>query len=471
MTDETAFTRETLAEYIDRLYGTADKLRSQNFAPNDSVLASTINHPIEGIKRGVDWFRKNVNTAAGIADPYDNPNTFAGYTPEQQSEAALNLVGLVGTSAMPLNRAGGPGTAGMFAGLNSATADKNKAYEAAKMLRSGANKETALESTGWFQGPEQAWRYEINDAQAKLRYPMEDIAESELFKQAKLYNLGDILDHPELFKAYPELAETGFLKRVGFMDLGGLQGWRDPKMNQIGVTPYAEDPLGTILHEVQHYIQEKEGFGLGGNANSVLQSVPKHEVEALTTKALDTVGLQANETEYLINGIQQYKDHPIVQDLATTRAADRHYWDIYWKNKESDPEKSAEAYKMYRENLVKLNDLKDAMSQSLFGTKSVKLGRKERDLLDQLENPEKNLKDLTTKYTKLQQDMTGLQTGDLDVLKKYTNTHNLYKRLAGETEARNVPLRQNMSDVERRSKPAWETQEYPYSEQIISRDK
>lgn len=471
MADEKSITRETLADYIDRMYGAADKLRSQNFVPNDSVIASTLNHPIEGVKRGLNWFRKNVNTAAGIADPYDNPNTFSGYTPGQQSEAALNLAGLVGTSAIPLNRAGGPGTAGMFAGLNSAAADKNKAYEAAKMLRSGANKENVLEKTGWFQGPEQAWRYEINDAPAKLRYPMADIAESELFKPAKLYNLGDILDHPELFKAYPELAETGFLKRVGFMDMGGLQGWRDPKANQIGITPYAEDPLGTILHEVQHYIQEKEGFGLGGNANSVLQSVPKQEIETLTAKALDTVGSKANEAEYLINGIQQYKNHPIVQDLAAVRTADKHYWDTYWKNKESDPEKSAEAYKLYKENLVKLNDLKDTISQSLFDTKSFNLDRKKRELIEQLGDPEKNLKDLTAKYTKLQQDMTGLQTGDLDVLKKYTNTHSLYKRLAGETEARNVPARQNMSDIERKSKPAWETQEYPYNEQIISRDK
>lgn len=471
MADETSFTRETLADYLDRLYGAADKLRSQNFAPNDSVIASTINHPIEGVKRGLDWAKKNINTTAGLVDLYDNPNPLLGYTPEQQSEAALNLAGLVGTSAMPLNRAGGPGTAGMFAGLNSAAADKNKAYEAAKMLRSGATKENVLENTGWFQGPEQAWRYEINDAPAKLRYPMQDIAESGLFTKPKLYNLGDILDHPELFKAYPELAETGFLKRAGMFDMGGLQGWRNPKENEIGVTPYAQDPLGTILHEVQHYIQEKEGFGLGGNADTVMQALSKQELEAVAAKALGTVRSKADEAEYLINGIQQYKDHPIVRDLSAAKAADNHYWKTYLENKESDPKKSAEAYKLYKENLEKLYDIKTALSQSLFNVKKYDLGRKESELLDHLSRPEENLKDLATKYTKLQQDMTGIQTGDLDALKRHTDTHDLYKRLAGETEARNVPTRQSMSDVERRNKPAWETQEYPYSEQIISRDK
>ena len=454
---------------IEGLY---DKVKKQNFKPGDSMIVSSIMHPVTALEKMKALLNQKVLNASGVLTDEqlaDNPNPLFGPSPEQQAKAALDLSGYAGTGATPFNRVGGAGTTGMFAGLNSATADKSKALEAAKLLREGASKEGAYAKTGWFQGPEQAWRYEIDDAPAKLRYPMEDIAESELFRKAKLYNLGDILDHPELYKAYPELAEVGFMKRKGLFDMGGLQGWRDSEANVIGVTPYAEDPLGTLLHEAQHYIQEKEKFGLGGNSDTVMRSVPQHEVEELFKTAIKSVGDKANEAQYLINGITKYKDTPAAKALADAKALSDSHWRTYWDTKESAPEAAANAYKLYEQNLRKENELRHDLSQELFGGKPFKLSSDERELLLQLERPEENLKNLSDKYARLQQDITGLHTGDLDVLKKHTDTYSLYKRLAGETEARNVPIRQNMSDSERRVKPAWETQEYPYSEQIISR--
>lgn len=42
-----------------------------------------------------------------------------------------------------------------------------------------------------------------------------------------------------------------------------------------------------------------------------------------------------------------------------------------------------------------------------------------------------------------------------------------YKRLAGETEARNVQTRMNMSADQRRATPPWETQDIPFEDQIV----
>jgi len=470
-TGDDASINESFEDYISRIYG---NFKKSNFGPNDSGIASTLRHPITAVNKAGEWLNRRIQNASGVMTPEqlaDNPNPLFGLSPEQQAAAALDVSGLAATGAMPFNRVGGAGTTGMFAGLNSATADKSKAWEAAKLLREGGSKEGAYAKTGWFQGPEQAWRYEINDAPARLRYPMEEISESELFRKAKLYNLGDILDHPELFKAYPELAETGFMKRKGLFDMGGLQGWRDPEANIIGVTPYANDPLGTILHEVQHYIQEKEKFGLGGNANTVLQSIPQNELERLVKNAINSAGDAANEAQYLINGINKYKDTPAVKALSDARSVSDSHWSNYWNTINSDPEASAKAHELYKQNLRKQNELRHDLSLELFGNKPFKLSSNERELLLKLENPDENLKHLTDKYTQLQQDITGLHTGDLGVLKKHADTHSLYERLAGETEARNVPIRQNMSDSERKVKPAWETQEYPYNEQIISRGK
>ena len=45
--------------------------------------------------------------------------------------------------------------------------------------------------------------------------------------------------------------------------------------------------------------------------------------------------------------------------------------------------------------------------------------------------------------------------------------HGLYQRLAGETEARNVQTRMNMSADERRATPPWDTQDIPDIDQIV----
>jgi hypothetical protein len=95
----------------------ADLLRSQNFGKNDSAILSTINHPITAARRGLNVFRNNVNTVAGLTEQYDNPNPLAGYTPEQQAEAALNLAGLMQTGGMPFAPSGA-GTLGSIKNLN-----------------------------------------------------------------------------------------------------------------------------------------------------------------------------------------------------------------------------------------------------------------------------------------------------------------------------------------------------------------
>lgn len=94
---------------INRL---ADILRSQNFAPNDSVILSAINHPLTAAQKGADWFAGQVNRAANIPEQYDNPNPVAGYAPEQQVGGALNLAGLMQTSAFPFAPKGAGATFG-----------------------------------------------------------------------------------------------------------------------------------------------------------------------------------------------------------------------------------------------------------------------------------------------------------------------------------------------------------------------
>lgn len=125
--------------------------------------------------------------------------------------------------------------------------------------------------TGWFVAPDNRWRTEISDLPATLS---EKFSKLEKGTKAKL---GDLLEHPELFSHYPELRDIELSRDPAFMDIWeSTQGWVNEK-GGINITPYAEDALGTLLHEVQHVIQRLEGFSTGGNPETVLKRLsPKH---------------------------------------------------------------------------------------------------------------------------------------------------------------------------------------------------
>jgi hypothetical protein len=245
-------------------------------------------------------------------------------------------------------------------------------------------------------------------------------------KPTQTYTLGDVLHHPELYKAYPEAEKIPFVKRQGFFDFGGLQGWRGD--NEIGLTPYSKDPLGTLIHETQHYIQEKEGFGLGGNAKTVWDVIPEQEklkaAEQAVNKLKDIIGTKSKEIQLA----EQVVNHPMVNDY--TKAPREIFGKLY--HYELTPEQKEALYlARYPEQYNKAMD---------------------------------KLKDLHTK-------LTAIQSGDIDALKKNVDMHTLYKRLHGETEARNVTERRKMTSEERKTRPAWETQEYPWEQQFVSKNK
>lgn len=81
--------------------------------------------------------------------------------------------------------------------------------------------------------------------------------------------LGDLFSHPTLFDAYPELANM----KVEFEPLEpGTLGYFSPSTNTLGLAndlvhrSQWEDIHSVLLHEIQHKIQEKEGFVGGANS-------------------------------------------------------------------------------------------------------------------------------------------------------------------------------------------------------------
>lgn len=176
---------------------------------------------------------------------------------------AISMPGM-GTQAIS-GQALDPNLLNIFAGPRSKTADLDK-LEVAREMAQQVGKETGkvplssvediFSQTGWFPGPDGKWKYEIPD------YPVgKDLSFQEGTKPERGL-VGDFISHPELFAAYPDL-ETMRLKAGYGPRQAGVNYQTDQGIEAFG--PGEGDIISVILHELQHGVQTKEGFGAGGN--------------------------------------------------------------------------------------------------------------------------------------------------------------------------------------------------------------
>lgn len=138
---------------------------------------------------------------------------------------------------------------------------------------------TIKAATGWERGADGKWRYEMPDV--VLRDPKEWVNKKTLTLSDIVEKPNDLFkEYPELFDAYPELKDMKILKgraRSGgvfynnaiTLNLGDIREAIKYDMD----THYklANNSLKkTLVHEIQHYIQDKEGFAQGGNSEMII---------------------------------------------------------------------------------------------------------------------------------------------------------------------------------------------------------
>ena len=162
----------------------------------------------------------------------------------------------------------------MFAGVKAAKADL-KALEKAKWAQSqGVGKEKIWKEHGWMQGKDGKWRFEIDDSNALLK---------RIDSQAIGHQMGGrqgVFAHPEAYANYPglEQAKVDFSAQPGGAYSAPETPWMDEHGRQRGgrETLRAQHPnvdgegetVNTLLHEMQHAIQKREGFDIGENSQS-----------------------------------------------------------------------------------------------------------------------------------------------------------------------------------------------------------
>lgn len=186
-----------------------------------------------------------------------------GITTEEAIPWAANTaMTLAGTGAP----AAVPGAAGIFGGRLAKTADQAALGRAEELARSGVPREQIWNDTGWFKGGDDKWRFEIDDSNAKLSRPsFNEMNAGQSINQ----KFGEFIDHGDLTKAYPDLANRPLqYVRVENPKPGSPLGLYSPERDAFMVRAIHQDfgnPKSTALHEGQHAIQRREGFSPGSS--------------------------------------------------------------------------------------------------------------------------------------------------------------------------------------------------------------
>jgi hypothetical protein len=193
---------------------------------------------------------------------------------------------------------------------------------------------------GLFKLPDNQFRFEIDDRPAAIKIDIDDDADA-LFsnitsdalervlpntERGASKKLGDFLDHDELFENYPQLKNYETI--ITFDPKSDSRGSFSPSRKTITVNLADMRPLGdgavsgaslkrqiksTLVHEIQHAVQEIEGFARGYNTQAsgtqpviqairnnkdILDSTRRGEIEYGTARAELQVLSDAERIKY-----------------------------------------------------------------------------------------------------------------------------------------------------------------------------
>ena len=406
----------------------------------------------------VDFNPSNIRSKNAAFDPqFKNSSNLLGQSTVKQALGAGG-VGLLGMGML----AASDKSEASFIGSMAKTFNTDALKKAQKMAADGASRDEIWKATGdmgspTFKDVDGHWKQEIDDSGFKFNQPTEinpinkdiltkridkykNLSKEEAQMEMELVNFQgtpeeyisstiqeltneindvtkgkyfgfDVAQHPELSAAYPEInyGQFQFKNRIGFDD--NVSGAFDPRTNEIILKPNNPENRSILSHERQHYIQEQEGFGKGGNTEDVTLPTSKE----LAVKINEKYARKQRE----IQETPEYKER--LEKIVN----------------EQDPA----TYPLSR--LTGKPDKNMAKRDAIFKANK-EFG------FDDLEN--KRLQEIEP----LLDDSSFLQP-----------TYNAYQRLSGEAEARNVQSRLEFPMELRKQRPPWETLDVPENELIV----
>lgn len=332
--------------------------------------------------------------------------------------------------------------------LRESGSDISYQWVAESMEKQGKSVEAIRLATGWERGADGQWRYEIPDIQIKdgafrvieeadaardaeqnALWERKDLSDEELVDQdvaiAEKYEsqilttkLEDIVDAPELFRAYPQLKDL----TVEFGPLAkNERGYYAPGSKTIRLDRRAEilqkATRSTLAHEIQHVIQDIEGFASGASPETMMS-----------------------------------KDLALWRDMERLRSY-----------------RQSESWQQYARLRDEILNSEDSFARS-----------SELEAFEQNPEVREVIKELDRLRAKWGYNHTVLRALNSDEWRPGDEVgtalneadpyfqQDQYYRVAGEVEARNVQDRLDMSDEQRRQTTLKATESFPRVEQIIA---
>lgn len=151
--------------------------------------------------------------------------------------------------------------------------------KAKQMEKHGMDNETIRQQTNWFQDKNGNWKFEFSDKNMTLKNNIK-------IEKNSSQRLESILKHDTLFMVYPELKDIN----VEFSNMGDINGSYNAKHNRISLNNSMVNNNraieGTLIHEIQHAIQNIENFERGAKSNKSKLAYYNSlgEIEAADTK-------------------------------------------------------------------------------------------------------------------------------------------------------------------------------------------
>lgn len=161
-----------------------------------------------------------------------------------------------------------PTQVNIFAGLRAQNPPSKTFKEAEQMVELGTNSDAVWRHTGWRKGQDKKWRFEIDDTKSKYNW---ETIKPEINKQTRQTGrvkidttVGEALAHNKLYEQYPELRNARLVIRD---QKDGAHGAFYPSTGTIELSPKLSEDAArkTLLHEIQHWVQNKEQFFSGAN--------------------------------------------------------------------------------------------------------------------------------------------------------------------------------------------------------------
>lgn len=342
---------------------------------------------------GKDWIKETEHPVASFLQQYAIPmgagaaNQFlrmAGAVsdlPDQTvklDEDSWTMMGVGSMRAFKTNV--GASELGIFGGINARGANKLYYNLAKEQAAAGVPPAEIFRNTNWVKFPDGQWRFEINDIGAQWKPGVLELHKKyELPKQASSVDTGwgtvgtsteqtatskfavrgvpleGLLDHPELYKHYPEAKQIKTTLEIGLgkgeSEIKG-RGMYDPANNHLYATGQTLDQaMSVALHEIQHFVQhKKELFAQGGDPRYMAKSQEAGAIRSELSKIDLELDKALKDTQVVAVKMKQVSDRILdIEKRGGDATRHRERWAemaVEWDNLEA---KRLALYKRYDE--------------------------------------------------------------------------------------------------------------------------